>query len=106
MDGDDDRALDDFLTLFAVAAADGEFDPDAVCAAEIGTGPKAAERARRVIAAAQSLRAAGADAVADRVRRRANLHFDEPAEAGAWLAAALAALARRTGQNGSSSVSQ
>jgi hypothetical protein len=52
------------------------------------------------------VRATGADAVADRVRRRANLHFDEPAEAGAWLAAALAALARRTGQNGSSSVSQ
>ena len=103
---DDDRALDDFLTLFAIAAADGAFDPEAVCAAEIGTGPAAARKAGRVMAAAERLAARGSDALADRIRRRANLHFETPDAAAAWLAAALAALARRTGQNGSSSVSQ
>lgn len=101
----DDRALDDFLTLFALAAAEGEFDPEAVCTAEFVPGPSAVARAGRVAAAAGRL-AADPAALADRVRRRANLHFDTPAEAAAWLEAAVAALARRASQNGSSSVSQ
>jgi hypothetical protein len=97
MDDTADRALDDFLTLFAVAADEGAFDADAVCAAEFATGPRAAAKARAIRRGAIGLTRDGSEAVADRVRRRANRHFADPADAVAWLASVLAALDRRTG---------
>jgi hypothetical protein len=99
MDDTADRALDDFLTLFAVAADEGTFDADAVCAAEFGTGQRASAKARTIRQGAVTLMRDGSEAVADRVRRRANRHFADPAEAVDWLASALAALDRRTGKD-------